>query len=168
VKDFFMSNKIFSGWQLLRSVQSVDNPQLSADTYDSKPSYAQNICIDPINAVELMVAGIGDENGTVAINIWGGRNKDAGPAQLIAAITFTLGTMAVNKDPQTQEATALTRYADTAAVTSYWPTDIKAVNSGNNLLCGVSFDSLDLAWIAAEVVSMTNVTRADVFFGYFS
>ena len=157
-----------SGWQLLRSVEAVDNPALAASTFDSKPAYTQGINAAAIRGLELILAAIGDENGTVAIRLWGGRNVNSGPAQLIADITFTLGTMACNKDPQTQAETNLTRYADTAAITSYWPTDIKAVNSGNNLLCAVSFDGLDIAWIAAEVITLTNVTRADVFFGYFS
>jgi hypothetical protein len=75
--------------------------------------------------------------------------------------------MLVNKDPQTQAATDLTRYADTAAVTSYWPTDIKVPNSGNNMLCTVSLDGLDADWIAAEVITLTNATKANVYFGYF-
>ena len=157
-----------SSWQLLRSVEAVDNPVLSANTFDSRPNYAQSINAAAIRGLELMLAGIGDENGTVAIRIWGGRNPQSGPAQLIADITFTLGTMACNKDPQTLGSTDLTRYADTAAITSYWPIDIKAVNNGNNLMTTVSFDGLDIAWIAAEVISLTNVTRADVFFGYFT
>jgi len=152
----------------LRTVEAVDNPALAANTFDSKPVYAQGINANVIRGLELILAAIGDENGTVGVRLWGGRNVDSGPAQLIADITFTLGTMACNKDPQIQQATTLTRYADSAAITPYWPTDIKAVNSGNNLLCTISFDGLDIAWIAAEVISLTNVTRADVFFGYFS
>ncbi len=158
--------KRFSGWQLLRSATVADTP-LAAATYDSKSSHAQGIAAGGINNLELMLAGIGDENGTAALKIWGGRNRNSGPAQLIAAITFTLGTMAVNKDPQTQQDTDLELYADSAVVTSYWPTDIKAVNSGNNLLCGVSFDALDLAWVAVEIITLTNVTQADVFFWVF-
>jgi len=157
-----------SGWQVLRSVEAVDNPVLFANTFDSKPAYAENINAAAIRGLELILAGIGDENGTVGVRLWGGRNPHSGPAQLIADITFTLGSMVVNKDPQTLGSTDLTRYADSAAITSYWPTDIKAVNSGNNLMTTVSFDGLDIAWIAAEVISLTNVTRADVFFGYFS
>lgn len=156
-----------SGWQLLRSAAQTDTA-LAAQTYDSKPSYAQNICMKGINALDLILAGIGNENGTVEVRLFGGRNKESGPAQLIASIVFTLGTMACNKDPQTQEATTLTRYADSAVITSYWPVDIKAPNSGHNLLCVVSFDNLDLVWIAAEIGTLTNVSRADVFFGYFS
>jgi hypothetical protein len=156
-----------SGWQLLRTVEAVDNPALDANTFDSKPAYAEGINAATIRGLELILAAIGDENGTVGVRLWGGRNIDSGPAQLIADITFTLGTMVCNKDPQTQEETTLTRYADSAAITSYWPTDIKAVNSGNNLMTTVSFDGLDIAWIAAEVISLTNVTRADLFFGYF-
>jgi len=159
--------KRFSGWQLLRSVTVADTP-LGAATYDSKPSHAQSIAAGGINNLELLLAGIGDENGTVALKVWGGRNPHSGPAQLIAAITFTLGTMAVNADPQTQADTDLELYADTASVTSYWPTDIKAQNSGNNLLCGVSFDALDLAWIAVEFITLTNVTKANVYLGTFS
>ena len=157
-----------SGWQLLRSVEAVDNPALAASTFDSKPSFAQGINAAAIRGLELILAAIGDENGTVAVRLWGGRNPHSGPSQLIADITFTLGTMACNKDPQTKEETDLTRYADTAVITSYWPTDIKAVNSGNNLLCTISFDGLDIAWIAAEVISVTNVTKANIYFGYFS
>jgi hypothetical protein len=157
-----------SGWQLLRSVEAVDNPALSANTFDSEPGYAKNINIAPIRGLELILAATGSENGTVGVRLWGGRNPQSGPAQLIADITFTLGTMVCNKDPQTGKPTSLTRYADSAAVTSYWPTDIKAVNSGNNLLCTISFDGLDIAWIAAEIITLNNVTRADVFFGYFS
>ena len=157
-----------SGWKVLRSVEAVDNPVLSANTFDSRPNYAQGINIAAIRGLELILAGIGDENGTVGVRLWGGRNPHSGPAQLIADITFTLGTMTCNKDPQTQEATALTRYADSAAITSYWPTDIKAVNSGNNLMTTINFDGLDIAWIAAEVISLTNVTKANLYFGYFS
>jgi len=157
-----------SGWQLLRSVVAVDNPALSANTFDSKPSFAQGINVSVIRGLEIILAAIGDENGTAIVRIWGGRNINSGPAQLIADITFTLGTMACNKDPQTQEDTDLTLYADSAAITSYWPTDIKAVNSGNNLMTTVSFDGLDIAWIAAEVISLTNVTKANLYFGYFS
>jgi hypothetical protein len=157
-----------SGWQLLRTVEAVDNPALSANTFDSKPSFAKNINIAAIRGLELILAAVGDENGTAIVRLWGGRNINSGPAQLIADITFTLGTMTVNKDPQTQAATALTRYADSAAITSYWPTDIKAVNTGNNLMTTVSFDGLDIAWIAAEVISLTNVTKANLYFGYFS
>lgn len=157
-----------SGWQVLRSVEAVDNPVMAANTFDSRPAYANGINAAAIRGIELITVGVGDENGTVGVRLWGGRNPRSGPAQLIANITFTLGTMACNKDPQTKEETDLTRFADTAVVTSYWPTDIKAPNSGNNLLCTISFDGLDLAWIAAEVISLTNVTRADVFFGYFS
>jgi hypothetical protein len=157
-----------SGWQVLRSVEAVDNPQLAANTFDSKPSFAKGINIDVIRGLELILAASGNDNGVVGVRLWGGRNENSGPAQLIADITFTLGTMVCNKDPQTGKPTSLTKYADSAAVTSYWPTDIKAVNSGNNLLCTVSFDGLDIAWIAAEIINLTNVTRADVFFGYFS
>jgi hypothetical protein len=157
-----------SGWQLLRSVDAVDNPQLTANTYDSRPSFAKSINAAAIRGLEIILAGIGDENGTASVRLWGGRNPHSGPAQLIADITFTLGTMACNKDPQTQKATDLTRYADSAAITSYWPTDIKASNSGNNLLCTISFDGLDIAWIATEVVTLTNVTKANLYFGYFS
>jgi len=159
--------KRFLGWQLLRSVTQADTP-LAAATMDTKPSYAMDITMEGLNNIELMLAATGSDNGTVVVKLWGGRNRYSGPAQLIAAITFTLGTMAVNKDPQTQVATTLTRYADTAAVTSYWPTDIKAVNSGNNLLCSVSFDGLDLAWLAAEIITLTNVTKANVYLGTFS
>ncbi|OHB58791.1 MAG: hypothetical protein A2Y12_00115 [Planctomycetes bacterium GWF2_42_9] len=156
-----------SGWQVLRSVDAVDNPVLNANTFDNKPSFAKNINSAAIRGLELILAAIGDENGTVGVRLWGGRNPHSGPAQLIADITFTLGTMTCNKDPQTQEETTLTRYADSAAITSYWPTGIKAINSGNNLMTTISFDGLDIAWIAAEVISLTNVTRADLFFGYF-
>jgi hypothetical protein len=159
--------KRFLGWQLLRSVTQADTP-LDAATMDTKPSYAMDITMEGLTNIELILAATGSDNGTVVVKLWGGRNRNSGPAQLIAAITFTLGTMQVNKDPQTQEATTLTRYADTASVTSYWPTDIKAVNNGNNLLCGVSFDCLDLAWIAAEVISLTNATQANVYLGTFS
>ena len=157
-----------SGWQLLRSVEAVDNPALSANTFDSRPNYAQSINAAAIRGLELILAAIGDENGTVGVRFWGGRDINSGPAQLIADITFTLGTMVCNKDPQTLGSTDLTRYADTAAITSYWPTDIKAVNNGNNLMTTVSFDGLDIAWIAAEVISLTNVTKANIYFGYFS
>jgi len=157
-----------SGWQLLRTAEAIDNPVMAANTFDSKPSYAKGINAAAIRGLELILAAIGDENGTIDVRLWGGRNPHSGPAQLIADITFTLGTMVCNKDPQTGQSTELTRYADTAAITSYWPTDIKAVNSGNNLLCTISFDGLDIAWIAAEIITLTNVTRADVFFGYFS
>ncbi|MEN6385141.1 MAG: hypothetical protein ABFD79_08060 [Phycisphaerales bacterium] len=156
-----------SSWQLLRSVEAVDNPQLSANTFDSKPSFAKGINADAIRGLELILAATGDDNGSVGVRLWGGRNENSGPAQLIADITFTLGTMACNKDPQTGEPTSLTKYADSAAVTSYWPTDIKVANSGNNLMTTVSFDGLDIAWIAAEVVSLTNVTKANIYFGYF-
>jgi len=153
---------------LLRSVEAVDNPALSANTFDSRPNYAQSINAAAIRGLELILAAIGDENGTVGVRFWGGRDINSGPAQLIADITFTLGTMVCNKDPQTLGSTDLTRYADTAAITSYWPTDIKAVNNGNNLMTTVSFDGLDIAWIAAEVISLTNVTKANIYFGYFS
>jgi hypothetical protein len=156
------------GWQLLRSVEVIDNPAMAANTFDSKPPYAHGINISSIKGLELILAANGDDNGVVGVRLWGGRNPQSGPAQLIADITFTVGTMACNKDPQTGKPTSLTRYADSAAITSYWPTDIKAVNSGNNLLCTVSFDGLDIAWIAAEIITLNNVTRADVFFGYFS
>ncbi|HBG28586.1 MAG: hypothetical protein A2Y10_08565 [Planctomycetes bacterium GWF2_41_51] len=155
-----------SGWQVLRSVEAVD-PQLAANTFDSKPSFAKNINAAVIRGLELILAAIGSENGTSGVRIWGGRNVNSGPAQLIADITFTLGTMVCNKDPQTQKTTDLTRYADSAVVTSYWPTDIKAVNSGNNLMTTVSFDGLDIAWIAVEVISLTNVMKANIYFGYF-
>lgn len=161
-----MNIKQISGWQLIRSVTHADTA-LDETTLDSRPSFAKNICMEGINALDLMLAGVGDENGTVVVRIFGGRNKDSGPAQLIATITFTLGTMQVNQDPQSGLPTALTLFADTAAITSYWPVDIKAPNSGNNLLCVVSFDNLDLAWIAAEIETLTNVSRADVFMGYF-
>jgi hypothetical protein len=157
-----------SGWQVLRSLEAVDNPQLSANTFDSRPNYAQSINAAAIRGLELILAGIGDENGAVGVRLWGGRNPQSGPAQLIADITFALGTMACNKDPQTGKPTSLTRYADSAAIISYWPTDIKAINSGNNLMTTVSFDGLDVAWIAAEMVSLTNVTKANIYFGYFS
>ncbi|OHB51760.1 MAG: hypothetical protein A2Y12_01360 [Planctomycetes bacterium GWF2_42_9] len=161
-----METKQISGWQLIRSARQADTA-LNADTYDSKPDYAKNICMEGINSLDLMLAAIGDENGTVEVRLFGGRNKDAGPAQLIATITFTLGAMVVNQDPQNGLPTDLQFFADTAAITSYWPVDIKAPNSGNNLICVISFDALDLAWIAAEIGTMTNVTRADVFMGYF-
>ena len=157
-----------SGGQQLRSVEVVDNPQLAANTFDSKPSFAHGINAAAIRGLELILVATGDDNGIVGVRLWGGRNPQSGPAQLIADITFTLGTMVCNKDPQTGLTTNLTRYADSAVVTSRWPTDIKAVNSGNNLLCTVSFDGLDLAWIAAEVISVTNVTKANMYFGYFS
>ena len=35
------------------------------------------------------------------------------------------------------------------------------------MLCSVSLDGLDSDWIAAEVITLTNVTKANVYFGYF-
>lgn len=156
-----------SGWQLLRSVTAIDNPSLSAATMDGKPSFAVSIAAGQIRGLELIVAATGDDNGVVGVKLWAGKGS-GGPARCIAAITFTLGTMLVNKDPQTQAATTLNRYADSAVVTSYWPTDIKVPNHGNNMLCTVSFDGLDADWIAAEVLTLTNVTKANVYLGYFS
>ena len=156
-----------SGWQLLRSVTAVDNPALAASTMDSKPPFAVSIAAGQIRGLEFIVAAIGDDNGVVGVKLWAGKGQ-GGPARCIAAITFTLGTMLVSKDPQTQGVTDLTRYADTAAVTSYWPTEIKNPNSGNNMLCTVSLDGLDADWLAAEVVTLTNATKAHVYFGYFN
>jgi hypothetical protein len=153
-----------SKWQILRSVTQAD-VALDAAKYDGKPSYARGVTNVNFNNIEIIVAGIGAENGTVEINLWGGRNIESGPAQLIATITFTLGTMQVNKDPATQEATELQLYADSASIVSYWPTEIKNPNSGNNLLCSVSFDMLDMSWLAAEIKNMTDVSRVDVFCG---
>lgn len=157
---------INSKWQLLRSVTAVDNPVLGATTMDSKPSFAKDIASDAIGGIELFAAGIGDENGTIVANIWAGKGN-GGPARLVAAVTFTLGTMQVNKDPQTQEATDLTWYADTAAVTAYWPSEVKTPNNAVNKLATVSFDALDHDWIAIEIVTLTNVTKANVYLGYF-
>jgi len=162
-----MTHAHHSGWQLLRSAAAVDSPAINAATMDSKPSYAQPIGADTIKGIELILAGIGNEDGTVQTKVWMGK-RDCGPARLAAIITWTLGTMAVNIDPQTQQPTALQFYADTAVVTSYWPTDVKTPNSGNNMLCVVSLDGLDYDWIAVEVTAMTNVQRADVFMGYFA
>ena len=155
-----------SGWQLLRSVVAVDNPVLGAATMDAKPSFAVSIAARQIRGLEFILAAAGDNDGVVGIKLWSGKGQ-GGPARCIAAITWTLGTMLCNKDPQTQGATNLTRYADTAAVTSYWPTEIKVPNSGNNMLCTVSLDGLDADWIAAEVLTLTNVTKANVYLGYF-
>jgi hypothetical protein len=162
-----MINSHNTGWQLLRSVLAADSPALGTDTMDGMPSFAQPIGADNIKGIELILAGIGDENGTVTTKVWIGK-RNAGPARLATILTWTLGTMAVNKDPQTQEDTDLELYADSVSVTSYWPTDIKAPNSGNNMLCVVSLDGLDYDWMAVEVTEMTDVDRADVFLGYFS
>ena len=93
-----------SGWQLLRSVTAVDNPALAAATMDGKPSYAAFITAEHIRGLEFILAATGDDNGIVGVKVWSGK-KQGGPARCIAAITFTLGTMLCNKDPQTQEAT---------------------------------------------------------------
>ena len=155
-----------SGWQLLRSVAAVDNPALGVNTIDSKPPYAMNIASSAIRGLEFLVGAIGSDDGVVGVKLWCGRGG-GGPAKLIAAITFTLGKVICNKDPQTQQVTDLQRYADTAVVTSYWPLDVTVANSGNDMLCTVSFDGLDADWIAAEVLTLTNVTKANVYFGYF-
>ena len=96
-----------SGWQLLRSVTAVDNPALAAATMDGRPAYATSIKSATIKGIELIVAATGSDNGVVVTRIWCGKGA-AGPARLIGDITWTLGTMACNKDPQTHEATTLT------------------------------------------------------------
>ena len=134
---------------------------------DAKPSFAKPINSSSIRGIELFVAATGSDGGTVRTIIWCGKGT-AGPARPVADITWTLGTMLCNKDPQTQATTTLQRYADSAAVTSYWPTEIRNPNFANNTLCVISFDGLDSDWIAVEVITLTNATRADVFFGYFN
>jgi hypothetical protein len=155
-----------TGWQLLRSVSAVDNPALGVNTIDGKPSYAMNIAASAIRGLEFIVGAIGADDGVVGVKLWCGRGS-GGPAKCVAAVTFTLGKVVCNKDPQTQGATDLQRYADSAAVTSYWPLDVNTANSGNDMLCTVSFDGIDADWIAAEVLTLTNVTKANVYFGYF-
>ena len=153
------------GWQKIRSVEAVDTP-LAVGTMDCKPAYAMNIASSLIRGMQFIVAAVGANNGVVQTRLYGGRGS-AGPAILIADITWTLGQMVVLKDPQTQESSDLQRYADTAAVTAYWPLDIKTPNSGNDMVCVASFDGLDIDWIAAEVLTLTNATKANIYMGYF-
>ncbi|MDO8302875.1 MAG: hypothetical protein Q7T18_06525 [Sedimentisphaerales bacterium] len=155
-----------SGWQLLRTVSAVDNPALGVATIDGKPSYAMNIAASAIRGLEFLVVAIGADDSVVGIKLWCGRGA-GGPAKLIAAITWTLGKVICNKDPQTQGSTDLQRYADSASVTSYWPLDVNTANSGNDMLCTVSFDGIDADWIAAEVVTLTNATKANIYMGCF-
>ena len=154
-----------NGWQKIRSVEVVDTP-LAVGTMDCKPSYAHNVASSSIRGIQILIAAIGADNGIVRTRLYGGRGN-AGPAILIADITWTLGQMVCLRDPQSREATDLQRYADTAAVTAYWPLDIKTPNSGNDMVCVASFDGLDIDWIAAEVLTLTNVTKANVYMGYF-
>ena len=154
------------GWQLVRSVSAADNPAIGATTMDYKPPFAHSIRNSMFRGLEFIVAAKGSDNGVVAVKLWAGRGE-GGPAKCIAAITWTIGTMQVKQDPQTQGTTDMQLYGDTAVVTSYWPLDVNIANSGNNMLCSVSFDGLDSDWIAVEVLTLTDVTKANIYIGAF-
>lgn len=164
-KEFLNMGIHNQGWQKIRSVEAVDTP-LAVGTMDCKPSYAHNVASSIIRGLQIIVAAIGANNGVVQTRLYGGRGS-GGPAILIADITWTLGQMVCLQDPQTQESSDLQRYADTAVVTMYWPLDIKSPNSGNDMVCVASFDGLDIDWIAAEVLTLTNATKANIYMGYF-
>lgn len=151
------------GWQLLRSVTAVDNPLLLAATMDGKPTFAKPIDASYIRNVHLICATTGTvSTGLVTVKVWAGYGS-AGPSIPVATITWTNGTMVVNKDPQTQATTTLQYYGSTVSVTNYWPVTPQYPNSGNNTLCMVSFDALDADWLAIEVTTMTNVTKANIY-----
>lgn len=151
------------GWQLLRSVTEVDNPLLTAATMDGLPTFAKKIDTSNIKSVKLIAATTGSiSTGLVTVKVWAGYGT-AGPAIPVATITWTNGTMVVKKDPQTQATTTLQYYGSTVAITAYWPVELVNNNSGNNTLATVAVDMLDADWIAVEVTTMTNVTKANIY-----
>jgi hypothetical protein len=154
------------GWQLIRSVTEVDDPVLAAATLDAKPSRAQDVSASQIGLLQILCAGTGTDNGTVTATIRMGK-KSAGPAIKVCSVVMTMGTMAVNADPQTQLATTLTRYADTVVITDAWSSGVgKTDGDGGNGCTVIEFDGRGFDWIDVEVSNLTNVTKANFYLSY--
>lgn len=168
-----MSEK--NGWQLIRSATEVDSPLLDAATMDSKLSYAASLGSRKIDHVGLLIAGAGNVGGTIDANIWIGRGGE-GPALLVAKATFELGTMQVNKDPQTHKTDhGLNYYVHKVTLTTKaWPfgvatgKDTEWGDDGNNRLGQFMFHLWNNDWIAVEITGLTNVTKANFYLTYIS
>ena len=154
------------GWKLLRSTTGVDDPQLVAGTFDSKPTFAVEIHSQFDQGIHIIAAGGGAADQTFTVNLWGGRGGD-GPALFLGTLVFTLGTAVFNFTPTPLRVADATvdLWADGVAVTNGYVRDIDpSADQDNNRVVSVHMDTLDLDWIAAEVSAKDTVDQFRLWF----
>jgi hypothetical protein len=158
-------------YRLLRSAVAVDNPKLAAATYDSMPAKtAGRVDIEAeATILKIMAYGKGTDGGTVKINLFGGHGEAGTPQQpaiLLATLTFTLGTMQCNNQPDQPGLPVYSSgyYFDTVAETAAGGVkDIIVGNDSGNDRIGIALLHLTgERWLYAEVDTLTNITEVNV------
>ena len=152
-------SKAFAWSDLRRGVAAGDTPLAAATFDDAPPTTAQKV--DEYAPGRLLAAyGTGSADSTALVNIYGYR-AGKGPALLLAALTFTLGTMQANTDPVTDAALTSNFYFDTIAVTTeggLLDTELGNGTAVNEMAVAIlreqGFDTL-----FAEVETLTGVTK---------
>ena len=151
-------------WRLLKSLTAAGSA-LDANTLDSKPAGAVDIDRD-MNAKKalLMFAVDGTDGQLNVLEIYAGRNPNKGPAQRVATITLTAGTMKVNADPETGAATDLDLYCDTITIdTNSWVENAAVGNdTANNGLQVLLFDLWEVNWLYV-VATTLNSTKVNAY-----
>ena len=157
-----MANRnVFTNYLTIRAGVTANDTALGAVTYDSLPANRVRISSDA-TSLKLMAYGVGTENGTALVNIFGGHGQTPQqPAILLASITFTLGTMQCNHSPDRAGREALTSnfYFDTVAETAAGgAADLRIGNDSGNNRIGLAIIRLTgESWIYAEVKTLTNI-----------
>jgi hypothetical protein len=148
-----------SGWKLLRRITAADTA-LAAATYDSKPAGAVELQEKAgVKEVQIIFAVDGSNNDANTINIWAGKNKSAGPAELVGTMTVTAGTAVANTDPASQGANStLDLFVDTITITAdMWDSGIfVGKDQANNRIAKCYFDTLEAEWIYVDCTSLNS------------
>lgn len=147
-----------SRWSNLRNAVTSSDTPLSQFDYASWPTSNFIECYDLWNRVAIAFWGKGNDNATANYKLFA-RRKGSGPIMLVSAGVLTLGTQMVVKNPITGDAVTA-RWVDIITNTADFIQSVGIMDSDNNRICFIGFDSFGVLelYLEIELVTATEIS----------